>query len=37
MTGKPDCDLKAPGMIVWQAGNRSGFFPGIFFFLLREA
>ena len=21
--GKPDCDLKAVGMIVWQGGNRS--------------
>ena len=23
LTGKPDCDLKAVGMIVWQGGNRS--------------
>jgi hypothetical protein len=23
MTGKPDCDLKAVGMIVWQGGKRS--------------
>jgi hypothetical protein len=23
LVGKPDCDLKAVGMIVWQGGNRS--------------
>jgi hypothetical protein len=23
LTSKPDCDLKAVGMIIWQGGNRS--------------